>query len=444
MRMFKKRLLLWSIIALSLLFLYLDLPSVPLNINLGLITIKQTLKHPEIDFSLGSFRFKRDLEPKLGLDLQGGTHLVLSADMKDVPPENRDNALESAKNVIERRVNFFGVSEPLVQSAKVGGDFRVIVELAGVSDVNQAKDLIGQTAKLEFRQMKEATPSAAPNLENTEPTGLTGKALKSASAQYSGGGEDPSSQPVVAFKMTAEGTGKFADLTRKLEGKPLAIFLDDRIVTAPIVREPITGGEGIISGSFSIQEAKKLAIQLNAGALPVPVKIVEERTVGATLGSESVYRSIVAGIIGLITVGGFMMAFYGRFGAIALLALLIYTLLNVSLYKLIPVTLTLAGIAGFILSVGMAVDANILIFERVKEELRGGQRLAIALEVGFKRAWSSIRDSNVSSLITSGILYWQGSGLVKGFALTLAIGILTSMFTSIVVTRTFLRVFRRE
>lgn len=444
MRMFQKRLLFWFIIALSFIFLYLDLPSVPLNINLGFITIKQTLKHPEIDFSLGNFRLKRDLEPKLGLDLQGGTHLVLSADMKDIPSENRDNALESAKNVIERRVNFFGVSEPLVQSAKVGDDFRVIVELAGVSDVNQAKDLVGQTAKLEFRQMIEATPSAAPNLENTGSTGLTGKDLKSASAQYSGGGGTPSSEPVVAFKMTTEGSGKFADLTRKLEGKPLAIFLDDRLVTAPIVREPITGGEGIISGGFNIQEAKKLAIQLNAGALPVPVKIVEERTVGATLGSESVSKSIVAGVIGLITVSLFMTAFYGRFGVIATVALLIYTLLNISLYKLIPVTLTLAGIAGFILSVGMAVDANILIFERVKEELRSGQRLTIALEVGFKRAWSSIRDSNVSSLITSSILYWQGSGLVKGFALTLAIGILTSMLTSIVVTRTFLRVFKGE
>lgn len=438
MKLFKKRLLFWLVILLSIASLYIDIPQVPLKLDLGPLKLNSTIMHPEIDWTLGSFRLKRNLEPKLGLDLKGGTHLVLSADMKEIKQEDRDNALEAAKDVIERRVNFYGVSEPLVQSAKVGEDHRIIIELAGISDVGQAKELIGQTAKLEFREYKDATPSAAPNLDNTKSTGLTGKDLKSASAQYSGAG---GSEPVVAFKMTGEGATKFAELTKRLEGKALAIFLDDRSVTAPIVREPITGGEGIISGGFNIQEAKKLAIQLNAGALPVPVKIVEERTVGATLGSESINKSLVGGIIGFFTVSLFMILFYGWFGVIAVAALIIYALVNIALYKLIPITLTLAGIAGFILSIGMAVDANILIFERAREELRNDQRLPIALEVGFKRAWTSIRDSNISSLITSGILYWQGTGLVKGFALTLALGILTSMFTAIVVSRTFLKTF---
>ena len=442
MKFFKKRFLFWIIIILALTSSYLALPPTPINLNLGGVQINTLLTPPEINWKLGNFNFKRDMRLKLGLDLQGGTHVVLSTDMKDIPADRQSSALESAKEVIERRINFFGVSEPLIQTSKVGDEYRIIVELAGVTDVNQAKDLIGQTAKLDFRELKDENIYSLPTLENTNPTGLTGSDLKSASVQYSGEG----SQPVVAFETTSAGATKMAEVTRKLIGKPLAIFLDDTSISnpPPTVQQEISGGSGVISGNFNVERAKSLANQLNAGALPVPVSVIEERTVGATLGAESVNRSIAAGIIGLICVSLFMILFYGIFGWIAVGALFIYTALNLALFKLVPITLTLSGIAGFILSVGMAVDANILTFERIREETRNGQRLPVALEVGFKRAWNSIRDSNISSLITCAILYWFGTGLVKGFAFTLALGIMTSMFTAIVITRTFLRVSRGQ
>jgi len=369
--------------------------------------------------------------------------------MKDIPAQSRMDALESAKQVIERRVNFFGVSEPVVQSVKSRESYRVTVELPGVTDVQQALSLIGQTAKLEFREFtekeKESTGAAFlfPTLENTKPVGLTGKDLKKASLSFS----SQTGEPEVAISFSENGAKIFADVTKRLVGKPLAIFLDDMPLTWPRVNTEIIDGSAVITGSFTFDEAKRLALQLNAGALPVPVSVVEKRIVGATLGADSVSKSVRAGLIGLGIVALFMILKYGWLGLYADFALFVYGLLTLALYRIIPITLTLPGIAGFILSIGMAVDSNILIFERFKEELRKGKPWQIAMELGFGKAWDSIRDANFTTIITSLILFNPGnwdflpnSGLVRGFAATLFLGVVISLFTGIIVTRTFIRV----
>lgn len=421
------RRLLWFIVVLVVIAVVIDLPKTD-----GIIS------SPSLNFNFGPIHFQRDLNIKEGLDLAGGTHLVLEANMKDISLSQRDTALQSAANIMERRVNLFGVSEPIVQSAKRGADYRIIVELPGVKDVNQAISLIGQTASLDFREFKDASTVALtiPTLLNTKPTKVTGKDLQSAQADF-----DPQSgAPVVSFTMTSEGAKKFSELTKRLINKPLAIFLDEIPISWPIVNAVISQS-GVITGNFTTEQTKQLALQLNAGALPVPIKIIEQRNVGATLGSQSVKRSVVAGIIGLFVVCGFMILNYGKMGLLADLALIIYSLITLALFKLIPVTLTLAGIAGFILSIGMAVDANILIFERIKEEKRWGKTDLAAIELGFSRAFPSIKDSNASTLISCAVLYWFGTGMVRGFALTLAIGVLVSLFSAITVTRTFLRLW---
>jgi preprotein translocase subunit SecD len=321
-----------------------------------------------------------------------------------------------------------------------------VVELPGVADVNQAVSLIGQTAQLDFRELSpEATQAAF--LSDYQRTDLTGKDLKKAQVQF-----DPNTgEPAVGLEFNDEGAKKFTDITSRNVGRPVAIFLDEFPITQPIVKEQITSGQAVISGEFTTDEAKQLATQLNAGALPVPIKIVEQRNIGATLGTESVRRSVQAGAIGLLMVAGFMAAYYGYLGFLAVMGLVIYGLVTLALYKLIPVTLTLPGVAGFILSVGMAVDSNILVFERMKEEIRAGKPRQRAMELGFGRAWDSIRDANVCTLITCFILFnpfeWSflnTSGMVRGFALTLGLGVLLSLFTGIVVTRTLLRTFSRK
>lgn len=391
---------------------------------------------------------------KLGLDLQGGTQLVLETQMDKIDPLNRDDALESAKSVIERRVNLYGVSEALVQSSKIGEQRRIIVDLPGLKEASSAANLVGKTAQLDFREMigtpsaTEATQSAVSLLEIFKSTDLTGADLKKAQVTFgSGSGQ---SGPQVSIEFTLDGANKFAEITKRNINKPLAMFLDETPISwpPPIVQQEIIGGSAVITGQFTLAEAKDLAIQLNAGALPVPIKILQQRSIGPTLGQESINKSLVAGIIGLGVVAIYMAVFYGIWGLIADIALIIYTLLSLAIFKtggfvLPPITLTLAGIAGFILSIGMAVDANILIFERMKEEIRWGKSKQMALELGFKRAWSSIWASNVSSLITAVILYSMGQSIVRGFAITLAIGVLLSMFTAIIVTRTFLRLLIR-
>lgn len=448
------------IIFLTVFSLWVNLPAVnqiPDSFHLGFLkttTVEPSLfgRKINLDF-LAPDNFFGKFPIKLGLDLQGGTELTLETNMNKIASSDRDTALEAARQVIERRVNLYGVSEAVVQSSKVGNDRRILVELPGVKDASAAAELVGKTAQLDFREMPnslppDATTSGLPAWDYAKATGLTGSDLTRASVTFGQSGSKAG--PEVAIQFNGAGAKKFAEITKRNVGKPLVIFLDNQPVMwpAPIVQQEIDGGNAVITGNFTTDEAKQLSIQLNAGALPVPISIIQEQTIGATLGTSSVQASLIAGLIGILTVMIFMVAYYGIYGLVADLALFIYTLIvlaifRTGLYIMPPVTLTLAGIAGFILSIGMAVDANILTFERMKEELRSGKKGRMALEAGFNRAWTSIRDSNISSLITAAILIELGTSVVRGFAVTLAIGVLTSMFSAIVITRTFLRLMPR-
>lgn len=381
---------------------------------------------------------------RLGLDLLGGAHLVYQADFSGLVGVNQADAMQGVRDVVERRVNFFGVSEPLVQVT--GGD-RLIVELAGIQDVNQAIQLIGETPFLEFREEKPDTQAIADAQQRGErltedvfaATGLNGKHLKRAQVVF-----DPTSgQPQVSLELNEEGTRLFAEITKRDIGKILAIYLDGVPISVPVIQNEITDGSAVISGNFTPQEAKLLTTRLNSGALPVPIKLISQQTIGASLGSDSLQKSLKAGVYGLALVALFMIVFYRLPGVVAVIALLIYTLIVLAIYKLVPVTLTLAGIAGFILSLGMAVDANILIFARMKEELANGRTIGQAVREGFRRAWLSIRDGHATTLIAAVILYGFTTSIVKGFALTLGIGVFTSLFTATVVTRAFLELFVR-
>lgn len=414
---------------------------------------------------------------RLGLDLQGGSQLTLqvktTAEAKEIKPED----LEAVLKVVENRINALGVSESLVQSV---GNNQLLVQLPGVNDPQQAERILGGTAQLEFRKQKQGTEgkllaerqvelqaelqqkillktsdekAIADNqksLENSrkaiaelfESTGLTGKNLKNAQAEPVGSNSDNFN---VALKFDAKGGELFAEMTKDLAGtgRSLGIFLDDKMISFPTVdaqfaASGITGGAAVITGRFTAKEASELAIQLRGGSLPFPVSVIENRTVGATLGKDSIQRSIYAGIGGLILVLIFMGVYYRLPGVIADVALIIYTTLSLASFVLLGITLTLPGIAGFILSIGMAVDANVLIFERTREELRAGKTLYRAVESGFYRAFSSILDGNVTTLIACAALFWLGSGLVKGFALTLALGVTVSMFTALTCSRTLL------
>jgi len=340
---------------------------------------------------------------RLGLDLQGGTHLTLRADTSRLPQgTDAGNAVDGATKVIERRINAYGVAEPVIQ--RRGAD-RIIVELPGVRNIEEAKNLIGKTAQMDFRERKGTTGTDADWVVATAVGNdgvekpLTGQYFKKAEVRFNQRGT-----PEIGFQFDDEGAKLFGDITKRNLQKPIGIFLDGQVISSPTVQAQITS-DGVIQGSFTPEEAKNLAIQLNAGALPVPVSIEEERTVDATLGADSVRKSVIAGEIALLVVAAFMIMYYRMLGVVAVGALFIYTLIVLSLFKLIPVTLTLAGIAGLILSIGMAVDANILIFERMKEELRSGKTVGSAIEAGFGRAWPSIRDSNFSTLITCTILF---------------------------------------
>jgi len=374
---------------------------------------------------------------KLGLDLAGGSQLVFEADTSKISEEKKRTSLESLRNVIERRVNLFGISEPNVQTSNFQGKDRIVVELPGINDAKEAQALIGKTAQLVF-----ATGSVI-----LKPTSLTGADLAESSVTF----DQNTGKPAVSLTFTKEGGDKFAKITGENVGKPVAIVLDNEVISAPNVQEKIVGGTAQITGSFTLDEAKNLSIQLNAGALPVPVKVVEERTIGATLGAESISKSIIAGLVGLGMVLLFMIITYGKLGLVADIGLIVFGVITLALYKLIPVVLTLPGIAGFLLSVGMAVDSNILIFERFKEEKDKHSTISDALEVSFGRAWDSIRDANIATLLTAFILanpldwnFLHTSGPVRGFAITLALGIAISLFTGIIVSRNLLRLFVKE
>ena len=365
---------------------------------------------------------------KLGLDLVGGSRLVLEAQTTDTIKEITPDMMTSLHFAIENRVNKLGVSETVVQRS---GEKRLVVEIPDVSDLNQAKAYLGETAELEF---KAPVRDINGEIIGWESTGLTGQDLKRATVGSSGA----LAEPIVSLEFNLEGTKKFAELTKKLYKQPMAIFFNGELQSSPTIQDVITSGTAQISGNFTAKEVQQMVDLLNAGALPIPAKIIEENTVGPTLGADSIAKSKMAGALGLAFVMIFMVAYYRVPGIIANFALVIYGLILFALFKIIPVTLTLAGIAGFILSIGMAVDANILIFERTKEELRAGRTLFTAINSGFDRAWTSIFDSNMTTIITCAILYCCGTSIVKGFALTLALGVMVSMFSAITITKNFM------
>lgn len=428
------------IIALTVIATYISLPS-------RFSILGKNIERPNLNIKIGDLIINKNFDTKLGLDLAGGSHLVFDADMSKIDGIRSKEALESVRDVIERRVNLFGVSEPTVQTSTFDGKNRIIVELPGVKDTKEAVDLIGKTAQLIFSEVIEipgiegATPSA-----QLIPTELTGADLKSAVVEF----DNQTGKPAISLQFTDEGGKKFEDITGRNISKQVFILLDNEVVSAPVVQEKIIGTSAQISGAFTVDEAKKVSIQLNAGALPVPIVLIEERTVGATLGAESIKQSVIAGIVGIAMVIIFMILSYRGLGIIAAIGLFIFSVITLALYKLIPVTLTLPGIAGFMLSIGMAVDSNILIFERFKEE-KLKRSVSDALEISFGRAWDSIRDANVATLVTAFILanpmdwkFLHTSGPVRGFAMTLAMGIAISLFTGVFVSRNLLRFFVKD
>ena len=398
---------------------------------------------------------------KLGLDLQGGAHLIYEADLSQIAEEDQDSSLLGLRDVIERRVNMFGVQEPIVQTQETKGHRRLIVELAGVKDTAAAIEMIGKTPFLEFKEQRSEqetrmildkrkefegkTMEEIQELKNWQlglqdvfqSTDLTGKYLKSAEMGF----DQTLGEPLILLQFDDEGSKLFEELTEKNIGKPLAIYIDGMVISAPTVQQKISGGKAQITGKFTIDEAKELARNLSAGALPVPITLISQQTVGPTLGEISLQKSLRAGMYGFLAVLLFLIFFYRVPGILASFSLLIYVALVLSLFKIIPVTLTLAGIGGFILSIGMAVDANVLIFSRFREELKDGRSFTQSVEQGFERAWPSIRDGNLTTLIVALILFVFGTSFVKGFALTLGLGILISMFSAIFITRIFMRLF---
>ena len=436
------------------------------------VTIINPLNNTEI--------VNRNVATKLGLDLRGGLQTLLEADVPDCSKVKSDD-LQVTRQILESRANALGVSEVVMQ---VAGNCRIVAEFPGVTNPEEVVAALQQTALLEFVDMgasplpdgstvvtdygqttstektvtpvaptKPAEPTATPVAAATTPnpvatgtaapstqvyhTVMTGAALDTVNVTRSSTG-----QYEISFTLKGSATKIFGDFTTANVGKYLAIVLDKKVISAPVINSPITGGQGVIQGKYDAQSANAFAIQLRYGSLPVPVKVVESRTVGPTLGEESVRKSVLAGAIGLLVVIIFMALYYRLPGILADLALITYAMISYMLFKVIPVTLTLPGIAGFILSIGMAVDANVLIFERLKEELRAGRTLRQAIDLGWNRAWPSIRDSNSSTLITCVILYLFGNtfgaSMVKGFSINLALGVLVSLFTAIIVTRTFL------
>ncbi|MCC7004455.1 protein translocase subunit SecD [Candidatus Nomurabacteria bacterium] len=396
----------------------------------------------------------------LGLDLSGGTHLVYRADVSQIDSGNVKESMSALRDVIERRVNLFGVSETNVQVEDANfansRENRIIVDLPGVTDVQKAIEMIGETPVLEFRTVNpdySPTDLDAEALEsqNTEispdlpepflPTELTGRYLKRARLDFPQSANQAMVTPTVVLEFDKDGAVLFEKITEENLGKIVAIYLDGYPISAPVVQGVISGGEAVISGNFTAEEAKLLVGRLNSGALPVPIELVSTQTIGPSLGVEATNAGVFAGFVGFVILSVLLIIWYRFPGIVAVIALLIYIALMCALMKIIPITLTAAGIAGFVISLGLAVDGNILISERLKEEIRGGRTIGDAIKVGFSRAWTSIRDSNTSSVITAVILFWFGSSLVQGFALTLGLGSIVSMLSAVTVTRIILLAF---
>jgi len=427
-------------IIIALVFLGLIWVDLPEN-------IKTKYKIPsQMNFSIFGLNVKKDFTTKLGLDLKGGSSLIFEADISKVKKEDLNDALNSARDVIERRINFFGVTEPQIQTVKTGDKYRLSVDLPGINNYEEAIKLIGQTAQLTFRELPDG--KIATNtpifLQLTKDTGLSGIHILKSTVEF----DNQTGKPEVGLKFNKKGTDLFAAITKRNIGKSVGIFLDNIPLTTPTVSNEIPDGSARITGNFTSDEVKKLTIAINSGALPLPIKLVEQKNIGPSLGETEVRKSVYAGTIGLIMVLIFMIIYYGRLGFIASLALLIYGLISLFIFKAIPLVLTLPGIAGFILSIGMAVDSNILIFERIKEELRAGKNFDIAVRLGFGWAIHAIKDANITTLTVAFILFnplnWEflpQFGMVRGFALTLAIGVGTSLFTGVVITKRLINLF---
>lgn len=424
-----------------------------------------------VSFLIGYFVYSTEnttsgFKFKLGLDLNGGTELVYKADLTKASstPAEISSSMDVLRDVIERRINIFGVSEPVVRVERIGftgadSEQQLIVELPGVTDIEKAVSMIGATPSLDFRLVSTNAEALSKELEKaTTPaekeaiaekmfdyTGLTGKLLKKSALEFN----QNTGEAMVSLQFNSEGSDLFAKITRENVGRKLAIFLDGDIKSTPNIKEEIRGGNAVISGGFQgsagVKEAKNLVNNLNLGALPVPIQLISTQTIGASLGHDAIAASMKAGWIAFVIIAIFLIALYRLPGLLAVLALASYTAINLALFKLIPVTLTAAGIAAFILSIGMAVDANILIFERMKEEMARGRELGDAIREGFDRAWTSIRDSNTSSIITAIILYvFSSTSVVKGFAFVFGIGVVTSAFTAITVSRTLLLAIKHD
>jgi len=436
---------------------------------IGLAFLSANLIYPKyinkgIDFLDSRFHLKLphfwEKPFKLGLDLQGGTHLVYEADLSSIEKGDYSSAMEGLRDVIERRVNLFGVAEPIVQVQETAGHHRLVVELAGIKDVGEAIKMIGQTPYLEFKEQRTEeetqkildkkkelegkTPEEIQNIPDWQiayddpyfkPTSLTGRYLKKAKLGF----DQNTGTPLVSIEFDDEGSKIFEELTSKNIKKPLAIYIDQMPISVPIVQDVISGGKAQISGEFTVDKAKELARNLNAGALPVPINLISQQTVGPTLGKISLEKSLKAGVIGFLTVVLFMIILYRLPGVLASLALGIYLSLVLTLFKMIPVTLTLAGIGGFILSIGMAVDANILIFARMREELKEKKDIIFSTEEGIRRAWPSIRDSNLNTILVCLVFLVFGTSFVQGFAFALTLGVVVSMFSAIIITNYFLK-----
>ena len=413
----------WIVALIAVIALWVDIPHHKFDLPFGC---------PGICIRVGDRYYQQEIKTHLGLDLQGGTQLILRLQTEKLPAGANtplDTLNEQARKVIDRRINSLGVSEPVIQA--IGGD-KILLELPGIADIEQAQKVATQQAFLEFKVPDGANPG---QFKSMEPP-LTGANLKPTFVTFEGQAQ---SNAVVNFEFASPDDQRWVDLSKQYVGKQVQILLDDKQVSAPSIREVFSSGKGIIEGGFTTQSAKELSLLLNSGALPVPLEIAQSSRVEPTLGAESVRQSLIAGAIGLLLVVAFMVAFYRLPGALAVIALAYYTVLSYAIFRLVPVTLTLAGFAGFILSIGMAVDANVLTFERLKEELRTGKSLRAAVEEGRKRAFPSIAYSNAATVISAGILFYFGTGTVKGFALTLGIGVGVSFFTAVIVTQLLLR-----
>jgi preprotein translocase subunit SecD len=410
----------WLIAIIAVLAIFVDIPkhqfSFPFNC-------------PGICIRIGGFSIDQEIKTHLGLDLKGGTQLILRMQTEKLPAGVTTpigDLQTQAIKVIDRRINGLGVSEPVIQGL---GDDKILVQLPGIDDLQAANDLVTRQAFLEVKVPDKDHPGQYKSLEPP----LTGANLKPTFVTFQNG-----TKPVVNFEFTGDDANRWVQLSKDFYQQPVQITLDGKEVSAPTINAIFTSGSGIIEGNFTTASAKELSLLLNSGALPVPLEVIQSSRVEPTLGQESVQRSLIAGAIGLFLVALFMIAYYRLPGAIAVIALLYYTALTYALFRIVPVTLTLAGVAGFILSIGMAVDANVLTFERLKEELRTGKSLRAAVEAGRTRAFPSIFYSNLATILTAGILFWFGTGTVKGFALTLAIGVAVSFFTAVIVTQMLL------